>query len=189
MSKGVKRRPAPRGTTLVEGLVSTLLLLTALVGVLQGIVVSSRQNSMATRMTRAGAIARQTLSGLQVFGQARFVALSSSLTYAPALTTGASSLTDGIEGIQNAGGTLSAEAFDVDAYELSVAPDAQIVPGYSNEDFESFERVVVRLIDSADSSIDYIAVVVSWTEGGARRYAKVFGALYDPNVNETFVEL
>ena len=57
-------------------MIATVILLVGMVGVFQGMLIASVQNSMANRRTRAAGIAAELMSALQQQGYARVTALA-----------------------------------------------------------------------------------------------------------------
>lgn len=173
MTSPLRNRKAQRGITLLEGMMSTFIMLLGLVGVLNGIMYAARQNSSANKMTRAGAIATQTRSGILAQGLARMNAgggLFSGCTNDASLA----SLTDGLSGVSGYDGICTV---DIDAFETNAAADKKITPGYQNPD-GNFRRVAVRHTQSGVPG-GSVAVIVSWTEAGVTRFHRQVAVFYD----------
>lgn len=199
----IRRRPpsrrSQRGVTLLEGLVASGVLLAGLVGVLQGVITASRQNSIANRMTRATAIAAQVRATLDAQGRS---ALFSPATSSPAsagglfvanclsnpATLGASAgelLDAGLaSGTDSTSGTRWTRdcVVDLDAVETAAASANKLFPGYLAEDSSRYRRVLVlfRTQNAASKQKgEQVAVVVSWNELGQRRFVRQFIGFYD----------
>jgi hypothetical protein len=195
-----RQRAAQRGVSLIEGMTASVVLLIGLVGVFQGIVVASRQNSMANRATRASGIASQVRMALDSLGRARVIGTPEN----PGLLSG-EGCTPSDEVLPLAGGLESLEPdtteawavrciLDLDAREEEASPSERLLPSYPSEDGHAYRRVVV-VIEKPDEltgvQVHQVAVVVSWLELGQRRFVRQFLGFYDagPFGNETNVEL
>ncbi len=199
-----QRRPtlrAPRGVSLIEGLAASAVLLLGLVGVLQGVVFASTQNSMAGRLTRAGAINQQMIAGLQSRGRARLVDAATGIFKSGTCITAPPSNSTVLQG-----GTVEAVGdlypkppglaapvvgcyVDLDAYDTAATAANKIMPGYDAVDASVFKRSIVYFADPADTALSWVGVVTSWKDGGRIRTMEQFFTLYDPAVNQTGVEL
>lgn len=195
-----RTRAAPRGVSLIEGMIASVVLLIGLVGLFQGLMVATRQNIMANHATRASGIASQVRVALDTLGWARVIGTSST----PGLLSGepcepgdeVRALAGGMEALSPTrdDGWRVRCIFDLDAYEKSAAPSEQLLPGYAAGDMSHFRRVLV-VIDTLDEAtgvtINQVTVVVSWTELGKRRFVRQYFGFYDSGAfgNETYVEI
>lgn len=178
----LRRRPAQRGVTLLEGLMSSLILLLGLVGVLSGIIVASRQNSNANKMTRAGAIAGAVRAGLSTQGG---VALNAAggLFAGCGSGTGVAALGEYLDGLESIG-DYELCVKDLDTFDAGAAANRTITPGYgaNSEDRSLYRRVVVRYRDPSSGRVIGASVVVSWLElvgAPVRRAHRQYVAFYD----------
>lgn len=197
-----RNRAASRGVSLIEGMTSSVVLLIGLVGVFQGIVVASRQNSMANQATRASGIASQMRVALDSLGRARVIGtpqLPGILTGAPCNSSPeVRALAGGLENLKPEDGEMWTVRciFDLDAYEKTTLPAGRLLPSYSDEDARRYRRVVVvveKPDDKTNVSVHQVTVVVSWTELGRRRFVRQYFGFYDydpgPFGNGTNVEI
>ncbi|MFZ5439586.1 MAG: type IV pilus modification PilV family protein [Myxococcota bacterium] len=185
--------------SLLEGLISSLVLLTGLVGVLQGIMVASRQNSMAARHTRASLIAQETLSSLRTVGYARLTAPSGVLgNPAWCLATPSTAFqkyTAGLHVVPAGLGTYTACTVDLDTVASGNAAVRALTSAYAStaatgEDDDLFTRAVIFYKNTSSApDLHYVTVVVSWRELTQVRTVTQTAALYDPGQNQTNVEL
>lgn len=189
---------AARGVTLLEGLIASVVFLTGMVGVLQGVLVASQQNSMANRHTRAAVIARELLAGLERQGRERlFVGAGAPLGSTHCAATPSAALapyTGGLETVPSNLAGFSGCVVDWDAVAAATPALRALTPGYVStaapgEDDDLFTRVVAAYVNPANSELAWVAVAVSWREGGRVRTVKHFTAVYDTAVNQTNVEL
>ncbi len=188
-------RRQQRGVSLIEGMVATVVLLTSLVGVLQGLIVAVQQNAYANRMTQASALARTTVMRMQSMGRARLVVAAGPLGSTPCITRASmtaaqKALTGPMWAAQNAGGTLSACFVDLDAFDAAAADDTtRTLPREMADELRIFRRVGLYFTDSDTTvSAGTLTVVVSWSGLGRTNYARQSTALYDPTTNQTNVE-
>ncbi len=197
-----RNRAASRGVSLIEGMTASVVLLIGLVGVFQGIVVASRQNSMANQATRASGIASQTRMALDSLGRARAIGtpqlpgiLSGSACTA---TPEVKALAGGLENLKPETGEQWTVRciFDLDAYEKASLPANRLLPGYPDADANRYRRIVV-VVEKPDKetsvAVHQVTVVVSWTELGRRRFVRQYFGFYDydpgPFGNGTNVEI
>ena len=194
-----RNRAARRGVSLIEGMTASMVLLIGLVGIFQGILVASRQNSMANRATRASGIASQvrgaldTLGGNRVVGVPGYTGLLTGADCNPGAEVAA--LTGGLEKLQPVSGEAWAVRciFDLDAYERAAGAH-RLLPSYTDADFGRFRRVLV-MIDKPDEvtgvPIHQVIIVVSWMEVTQRRYVRQYVSFYDsgPFANDINVEI
>jgi Tfp pilus assembly protein PilW len=195
-----RNRAAQRGVSLIEGMTASVVLLIALVGIFQGLMVASRQNSLANLATRASGIASQARVALDTLGRDRVVGVTgtpgllsgSACTTSPAVLA----LAGGMESLSPATGEAWAVRciFDLDAYEKALTPSNRLLPSYSDDDFDRYRRIVV-MIERPDEvsgvAMHQVTVVVSWMELGRRRFVRQYFAFYDHGTfgNETGVEI
>jgi hypothetical protein len=180
-----------RGVTLIEGLISTVILLVGMVGVLQGLAIASVQNSMANRHTRASTIAQQTLAAIEQQGRARvlvgavglFVSPQCVATMPAAVVPFAGDLTP-IPPSLVAQGFLTANMCFID-FDALAATYRAITPGYSAQDDRTYQRVIAVYRHPTDPSVTYVGINVGWRDGGQVRVVKRFTALYDTTTNQT----
>lgn len=191
------RSPA-RGVTLLEGLIASVVLLTGMVGVLQGVLIASQQNSMASRHTRAAVIARELLAGLERQGRARlFTGSTAPLGNTLCVGSPSAALAPYTGGLEAAPSNLTGFTGCVVDWDqlVSTRPELRaLTPGYVStaapgEDDDLFTRVVAAYVNPANSELAWVAVAVSWREAGRVRTVKHFTAVYDTAVNQTNVEL
>lgn len=182
------RRRSARGVTLVEGLMASVILLVGMVGVFQGVIIASTQNSMANRRSRASAIAGELANSLDAQGRERLLAGGGLLTtaggcaatYPAALANYRGDFT----GVPANFATLSVCYVDVDA----VTGFNTLTPAYSTEDRNIFKRVLAVYTNPTDPAVAYVGINVGWREYGSGRVVERFTALYDPVTNQTNVE-
>jgi hypothetical protein len=195
-----RNRSTPRGVSLIEGMTASVVLLIGLVGIFQGIMVASRQNSMANHATRASGIASQVRVALDTQGWARVIGTAER----PGLLSGGPcSPSDEVRALAGGMETLSPTQddawrvsciFDLDAFEKTALPAERLLPGYAADDLSHYRRVLV-VIEKQDEAtgvtINQVTVVVSWMELGNRRFVRQYFGFYDsgPFGNETYVEI
>ncbi|MFL5355161.1 hypothetical protein [Archangium sp.] len=195
-----RNRAARRGVSLIEGMTASVVLLIALVGIFQGLMVASRQNSLANLATRASGIASQVRVALDTLGRDRVVGV----TGTPGLLAGSACSTDpavrvlagGMESLKPATGEAWAVKciFDMDASEKALTAANRLLPSYSDSDFSRYRRILV-VIEKPDEltgvTMHQVTVVVSWMELGRRRFVRQYFGFYDPGPfgNETNVEI
>jgi hypothetical protein len=189
-----RNRAASRGVSLIEGMTAAVVLLIGLMGVFQGIMVASRQNSMANQATRASGIASQARVALDSLGRERVLGMLSGA----ACTTdkAVQSLAGGMETLKPGTGDVWAVRciHDLDAAEKAKAVDSRLLPGYPVTDLNRYRRILV-MVEKPDEvtgvSIHQVTVVVSWVELGQRRFVRQYFGFYDPGPfgNATNVEI
>lgn len=187
------RARSPRGVTLLEGLIATMILLIGMVGVLQGLAIASVQNAMANRHTRASVIAQELVSAVEHQGRARLVAsggLFSGSACAPTPPPGVAPFQGELQPLPP---SLAARGFDaanacfIDFDALGVAFRA-LTPGYTAQDDTTYQRLVAVYRHPTNSEVLFIGVNVGWRDAGQVRLAKRFTALYDTSINQTNLE-
>lgn len=174
---------------------STLILLTGMVGVLQGLAIASVQNSMANRHTRASIIAQELMGSIEQQGRARL--LGTGGLFAAGQCGAFSSLTAATQAFKGdlsplppslsaLGFTAAASCYvDFDALSGSFQ---KVTPGYSAEDNTSYTRMVALYQHPTDPTVMYVGVNVGWKDGGRVRIVKRFTAIYDTTTNQTNLE-
>lgn len=187
------------GVTLLEGMISTVILLTGIIGVLQGLVVATQQNSMANRQTRASVLAAEVLSMVQAQGRANNLAAGGLFA-----TSNCKAFTSLPAAVQNFGGDLypvppsftaaspglawpgvSACYVDLDGSAGLLA----LTPGYSSADDAIYTRVLaVYQSTGSNPEIMFIGVNIGWRDAGRIRNVKRLSAIYDISVNQTNLE-
>lgn len=185
-----------RGVTLIEGLISTVILLIGMVGVLQGLAVASMQNSMANRHTRASIIAQELMGVVEQQGRARLLDSVSGL-FTPPRCTAATSLSATTQtflgdlnplppSLSGLGFTPAGMCFiDFDAQSAAFRA---LTPAYSTLDDTVYSRVIAVYQHPTDPSVLYVGVDVGWRDAGRVRIAKRFTAIYDTATNQTNLE-
>lgn len=193
----MKRRPrAPRGVSLIEGMVASVVLLTGMVGVLQGILYASQQNAMASRHMRASLIASEAITALRTQGYARLSASTgllgdSSVCQATPPTTFTTYLGGLMTPPTGLMGSYTTCAVDLDAQAAASAITAGYVStSEAGEDDDLFTRALIfyKNSDSA-KALHYVTVVVTWSALGVQKSVVQTTALYDTTINQTNVEL
>lgn len=171
--------------SLLEGLMSGVVLAFGLLAALQGFIFASQQNSSAAKMTRATSVASQLRSALQTRtrAQLRATVLSSGNCTTNGVTTALAGklfpVPSGFTGC----------VVDLDAVEaLAATPAVKVVPGVVGEDAATFRRAILY-ISGPTAGFDQLQIIVSWNDVGQRRFLQQSLALYDPAVNGAGVEL
>lgn len=197
-------RAGQRGLTIIEGLMSSVILLLGMLGVIRGIVVASQQNTMANMMTRAGAITSQLRAGLENQGRDRLVsgptavfATSNCLVPTAPIAELAGGLESPALATDATAGWLRLCIVDFDAVEDARAPADKLVPGYAQDDRTFYRRFVVLFQhDFNDGSrtvrVNQVAIVVSWMAAGQRVFSRRFVGFYDAgaaNGNSTRIDI
>ena len=154
-----RRARASRGAVMLEALIASAVFAVGVLGAYQGIIIASRQNSMANRMVRAAAISQQIRSALEVQGYER---LKTAGLFTATSDTTVKSYGGGLETITDA------IVVDFDAYEGT----GKLMAGFSSEDKRLFKRVLVAMPEMDDYR--QVAIVIYWTELGQPRYHKEF---------------
>lgn len=188
-----------RGVTLLEGMISTVILLTGIVGVLQGILIASQQNAMANRQTRASIIAAELLAAVEAQGRARSLATgglfdpSTCVGYGslPAavqpmvgdLNPAPASLTAASPGLGWSAGNVSRCYIDFDASSFTT-----LTNGYTASDDQTYTRIVGVFRNTSNPEVLFVGVNVAWRDGGQLRMVKRMTAIYDTTTNQTNLE-
>ncbi len=196
-----RRLAARRGITLIEGMVASVVLLIGLVGVFQGILVASRQNTLANLTTHASGIASQVRVSLDVMGALRLLGPRPGGTGGFIETSRCTSddnvraLAGGLQNLTPGADRWTVRCIlDLDQAERTAAPAARLLPGYPAQDAERFRRVLVwvsRVDPKSEVTVEQISVVVSWNELGGRRFVIQHLSLYDSGEfgNKTGVQI
>jgi Tfp pilus assembly protein PilV len=179
----------PRGVSLIEGLMSTVILLIGMVGILQGLAFASIQNSMANRYSRASVIAQQLISAIEQQGRANLTPAAGLFGTAcvasiPGTVSAYSGdLTPLPPSLASQGFTAAQMCFiDFDAASASFR---SLTPGYTTQDDTTYQRLVVVYRHPSIPDVIYVGVNVGWRDGGRVRIIKRFTALYDTATNQT----
>lgn len=179
-----------RGVTLIEGLVSSVILLIGMTGVLQGIIVASLQNSMANRRTRASIIGAELSGAIEREGRERLFATGGLFTSATC-TAGYPTTLDDFRG-DFTGVPSNLAGFNVCYIDLDTLVAGglfpQLTPAYSAGDARVFKRLMAVYFNPTNEEITYVGINVGWREGGSARVVERFTALYSTQVNQTNLE-
>jgi len=182
-----------RGVSLIEGLISTVILLTGMVGVLQGLAIASVQNSMANRHTRASIIAQELMAAIEQQGRARL--LGTGGLFAGSTCVGVSSLSPATQEFKGDLSPLppSLSAFTTNCYvdfDAAGATLTKMTPGYEYDpnDNKTYTRVVAVYQDPTNADVMYVGVNVGWKDGGRVRIVKRFTAIYNTGTNQSNLE-
>jgi hypothetical protein len=172
---------ARRGVSLIEGLTASVVLLAGLIGVFQGVIVASRQNSVAGRMQRGAAIASEVREAMEAQGRRRLTDPGGVFTQC---STSIDALTDGLS-------TLAPTCIvDLDAVDGAVTEDKKLVPSYKEDaditgsTARVFRRVIVYwkgtyTYDGKGNVPDRVTVLVSFRELGRTLFIRQTAALYN----------
>lgn len=171
------RAPRPaRGISMLEGLIAGTILVVALLGGLQAILVASKQNAYANRMMQASTISAQTKQTLLALGRDQIVGTFLAAGNCADISSASSDL-----------GKLAAE-LNVSALgaspclvNLDDASFSSYFPNYPAPNAELFRRLL--LVVQRTNEVDTLAVVVSWRENGRPRFHQDLFALYNPTAN------
>lgn len=176
-----RRRPNQRGVSLLEGMMASLVLLFGLVGVLNGVIFAMRQNSTATKMVRAGAIATRVRASLTNQGAERVRAnTSGSCTTGLFSDTTQQQYLDGFTAASVSGYTLC--AMNLGNFEDSSTPATTVDSSTRAHDREVFQVMLVRFDNSTTNRTEGVTIIVSWLDGLTRRSHSQYVAFYDPTV-------
>jgi len=160
------RRHHARGAMLLEALIASVVFAVGVLGAYQGIIIASRQNSLANRAVRASAIAAQLRVALETQGYQRLTAANGVLASPCSGDTEVKKAAGGLDGVSGSC------VIDVDLFEDG--PPAEgfaLQPGYNSAVERPFyKRVLVLMPDTTE--MRQVAVVVSWYELGAQRHHK-----------------
>lgn len=196
---------APRGVTLIEGLMASMVLLVGMVGVLQGVLFASQQNTFAQRQLRASLIANETLTALRTVGWSR-LNHTTGIFQANCMASVPTAFVPFTKGLHaavppNVPGTFSICTVDLDTVAAGNPTVRAMTAGYQmndatvfGEEDDLFTRVLIAYRNTAaanapNSAVNYVTVVVSWRALGEVKSVVQSTALYDPARNESNVEL
>ncbi len=189
-------KTAPRGVSLLEGLIAATVLAIGITGTLQGIIVAARQNTIASRMTTLSSLAQDIRLGL--VGRSR-----AALEAGPFATTCRDLSSLSAEERQMLGaldnpGLLSPApplastcAVDLDDWEAQVIPALRLTPRWTPVP-DNYRRWLVYAPELDGAATVYIAVSMRNALLPGRRIVHTqFVGLYDagPNGNNAGVEL
>jgi hypothetical protein len=192
------QRRSARGVTLLEGLISTVILLTGIVGVLQGVIIASQQNGMANRHTRASIIAQELLTAVEAQGRARNTTASSGLfdgtrcvarTSLPAAVqpfTGSMFPTPPSFAASAPGLGWTSTSVCFINFDAATA-FTNLTPGYTTSDDAIFTRVI-GVFRGPSPEVMFVGVNVGWRDAGRIRSLTRMTAIYDTATNQTNLE-
>lgn len=181
-------------------MISSLILLLGMVGVLQGLAVSSIQNSMANRQTRATMIAHELISAIEQQGRARLLTSGTGLFDASRCLATVPTAISGYAGeLSPTPPALTAQGFTTAStcyIDFDALPAAYRVmtPGYSTLDDTGvggtggYTRLIAVYQHPTNPEVLYVGVNVGWRDAGRIRTVKRFTALYDTTTNQTNLE-
>lgn len=177
-----------RGQTLLEGLVSSLILVIGVTFVLQAVLVSTAQNAGAGKLTEAASIANQMVASLERYDLRQLKNESGGLLAGGNCVSGVPlSYVGGLDGVTNITGgnklclsgtcttsnvTAAPCVVDLDAYDTGAAANRKLVPGYDTTRSTVYKRMAVVFDDFAASRTVQVTVVVSFMELGQRRFVR-----------------
>jgi hypothetical protein len=188
-----------RGVTLLEGMISTVILLVGMVGVLQGVAIASQQNAIANRHMRASIIANELIAGIEQNGRARNIAaggLFVSPQCQPTIPMAAVPFTGELQPMPASFGAGAAPMLGwgaatnvcfIDFDSLAPALKA-ITPGYTADDDTTYTRLVGVFTHATNTEVTYVMVNVGWRDAGQVRIVKRVTAIYNTAVNGTNLE-
>jgi hypothetical protein len=185
-------RSQRRGVSLIEGMISAVVLAIGMTAAVQGVLFASAQNSIATKMTRMAAVGHQVRAGLQNMGLAavRAKLTGGTMTGGACKTrtfassdavfqgsAGAFGIDDGlVAALPSAGATVC--IINLDDYDKNVVPAASckndcVVPRYDwNNDGALFKRMLVLVgPPSGDANGATTAYIVVTARGAGRKLA------------------
>ena len=188
MHRSPSLRRTARGAVMLEALIASAVFAIGITGAYQGIIIASRQNSMANRMVRGAAISSQIRAALDYQGYPRLTEPGKGVL--TSACSGSGDLADGLEVLPGAC------VIDLDAFENG-PPTAgyALMPGHLDEDKLLYKRVLVTFPPRMDSNAPpaalsvQVMVVVSWNDLGRRRFHRQLVTVLAPNSNTGFVLL
>lgn len=185
------RTQTRRGVSLIEGLISTAILLTGMVGVLQGLAIASVQNSMANRHTRASIIAQELMAAIEQQGRSRL--LGTGGLFSGSTCVAVTSLSAATQAFKGDLSPLppSLSAFTTNCFvdfDAAGATLTKVTPGYDANDNNTYTRVVAVYQDPTNADVMYVGVNVGWKDGGQVRIVKRFTAIYNTGTNQSNLE-
>jgi len=192
----MRTRPSRRGVTLIEGMIATVILLVGMVGIFQGMLIASVQNSMANRRTKATGLASELLASIDRKGYAWVNNLACSTTAPTTLGPSGSTVPYVTNKVQGTFAPYPSVCYiDVEKGGTQGLPIQALTPSFNNSPTDSlqFRRLVTIYRGAPASSADYygviyVAVSVEWREGGSARVVEKLTALNDTAVNQTNIE-
>lgn len=140
-----RRLSRRRGMTLVEGMISTGVLIIGMIGAFQGIIFASQQNAVAARLSRGTAMATQIRHSLERHSRNKMVQPTGLFgdpgkCVAPSATHLA--LTDGASGV----GVPGTCVVDLDVIDTSMGPDKVVGKYDLAEDYNGGRGFYKRLL-------------------------------------------
>lgn len=184
MSTSLRNR---RGVTLIEGLISTVILLVGMVGVLQGLTIASVQNSMANRHTRASIIAQELMGAIEQQGRARLMTASTGL-FMGSQCAASNPLTTFKGDLDPIPSTLSGQGFTACYIDMDATANVAfhpMTPGYKVAVDGKIYKRLIAVFKSTNPEVMYVGINVGWKDGGQVRIVKRFTAIYDTTTNQT----
>lgn len=164
-------------------MISAVILAVGMIGVFNGVIVSSQQNGMANRHTRASIIAQELTSAIESQTKARLIATSGLFGTAcvaavpTAITPFIGQLTPTPPSLTSQGFTAAKTCYvDFDASSFT-----NLTAGYSTSDGTTYKRAVAVYQHPTDPSIIYVGVNVGWRDAGRVRTVTRFTAIFDAN--------
>ncbi len=194
----MRTRSSRRGVTLIEGMIATVILLVGMVGIFQGMLVASVQNSMANRRTKATGLASELLAAIDRKGFTWVNNLNCTSTNTAPTTLGPTGSTVPFvtNKVQTSFSPFTTVCFiDVEKGDAAALMIQPLTPSFTSSPTDSlqFRRLVTIYRGAPASSQDYngmlyVAVSVEWREGGSARVVEKLTALNDTSVNQTNIE-
>ena len=172
---------------------STLILLTGMVGVLQGLAIASVQNTMANRHARASIIAQELMGSIEQQGRARLIGTGGLFASGQCGSlTSLSTTTQLFKGdLSPLPTSLPLSAFTTNCFidfDALAASYRMVTPAYDTNDDTVFTRLIAVYRHPSDPAVIYVGVNVGWRDGGRVRIVKRFTAIYDTTTNQTNLE-
>lgn len=151
--------------SLIEAMVAMGVFSGGILAVFQGIIVASRQNSVANKITTANGLAQQVRAAMQARGRTLLTATTLSAANCSA-DAEVQALAGGLEAL------AGACVIDLDALEAAALSDAaRLVPNYPAAYQQGYRRVIVYF---PGANLDRAEVVVSFLDLGRRHFQKQF---------------
>jgi Tfp pilus assembly protein PilE len=171
MTHARRNRAAHRGTTLIEAMAATVVLLFGMLGLLSADLISFQQNSYAVKQNQATALARDVAD------------MVSRWNYTDARLT---NVTDNDALVLQSGASLSEPdwtQYELDLGLVSGTPANSPLRAIDNDTFR--RHVALRpLMDGTTRLGTLVSAVVSWPEGGRWRQVVLHTMVYDPSGNK-----
>ncbi|HEY3448056.1 MAG TPA: prepilin cleavage protein [Myxococcales bacterium] len=174
-SRQPARRKSFRGAVMLEAIIASGVFAVGVMGAYQGIIIASRQNSMANRMVRGSAIGQQIRSALESQGYNRLNKTGGAFL---AGCSGDATVKASAGGLQ---GLTGACVIDLDTYESGAGADLRLQPLFSGDDKRIYKRVLVLL--PATAELRQVGIVVSWSNLGQTEYHRQWITLLLPTIN------